>query len=205
MRHPRSRRLAAVALAAVLMATAACSDGDADDRAEFESTDDTSPAPTDDGVDGAATVTGEGAAIGVSFPDPDDVVAEATFPAPNHPGEEIRIGVESIIVTEQTMELRLVITPLFDEGPVSVLDLLENGTGVVPGTLIDRVNLKEYVVLTDGPNRYETNGRLVEAVEGQTVAFQRFFAPPEDDIDVIDVKVHDALPVFEDVPLTFED
>ncbi len=73
--------------------------------------------------------------------------------------------------------------------------------GVIPATLIDRQHLKECTVLRDRGRRYETDSQLARARTGESVGYQRFFAAPEDDIDV---KVHDDLPVFEDVPLSFE-
>jgi hypothetical protein len=38
-----------------------------------------------------------------------------------------------------------------------------------------------------------------------SVGYQAFFAAPEDEISTIDVRLAESWPVFEDVPLTFED
>jgi len=185
------RHALALALASAL-AVAACG-GDDDAPADA--------APTTDATEPAADAGPE-----VSRLDPDDVVADATFTMPGT-DDEVRIGVVGVFVTDEAMELRLVVTPGFDDDgePVRVYDLLQNGTGVIPTTLIDRQNLKEYTVLREGSSRrYETDPLRIEAAAGETVGWQRFFAPPEDDIDVIDVKVHDRWPTFADVPLTDE-
>lgn len=61
--------------------------------------------------------------------------------------------------------------------------------------MIDRQHLKEYTVIREdriGGRRYETDPVAAAALPGESVGFQRFFAAPEDDIDVVDVKLHDA-------------
>ena len=206
MRHPFPRRLAALAAVALIGLSACGGDGEPQAQVDLDETSttterNTSRDDTDDVGPGTDTDTAD-----VAFPDPDDVVAEATFTSPNSDGDEVRVGIESIVVTDTTMELRLVITPvtISSDDEMSVYDLLQNGTGVIPTTLIDREHLKEYTVLRDGGRRYETDSQLARARTGESVGYQRFFAAPEDDIDVIDVKVHDDLPVFEDVPLSFE-
>ena len=132
--------------------------------------------------------------------------ADATFTVPGTEKDEVRFGIESIVVSGATMELRLVMTPEFDDGgkAASFYDATGQNSSL---TLIDRENLKEYRVLeADGGGRWYKNDEvLTEALPGQSVAFQAFFAAPEDDIQAVDVKLADSWPVFEDVPLTFED
>lgn len=211
MRH-LPRRLAPIAVVG-LLALGACSPGGTD--AEFDdagSTADATPksddATTDDATGAAAdggTDASEGTA-GVDFPDPEDVVADATFTVPGTEKDKVRIGVESIVVSGGTMELRLVVTPEYDDGgrAASVYDTFGEQMSVA---LIDRENLKEYQVLeADGGGRwYRTDPVYAKALPGQSVGYQSFFAAPEDDVTTVDVKLTDSWPVFEDVPLTFED
>ncbi|MFE7405357.1 hypothetical protein [Isoptericola sp. NPDC057559] len=218
-------RLAPLAVVS-LLALAACSPGDAagfdDAGATAQVTDGATTSPAADGEDDAdpasndsTTGSGEGSGEGsgggsgrpgVDFPDPDDVIADATFTVPGTEDKKVRIGVESVVVSGRTTELRLVMTPEFDDGgqPASFYD----ATGEAPAlTLIDRENLKEYSVLeADGGGRwYRSDPVFTTALPGQSVGYQAFFAAPEDDITAVDVKLADSMPVFEDVPLTFED
>jgi hypothetical protein len=144
--------------------------------------------------------------VGVDFPDPEKVVADATFTVPGTEADKVRFGIESIVVSERTMELRLVMTPEFDDGgrAASVYDALGQDTNIA---LIDRENLKEYHVLAaDGGGRwYRSDPVHTKALPGMPVGYQAFFAAPEDDISTIDVRLAESWPVFEDVPLTFED
>ncbi|MFD6179312.1 MULTISPECIES: hypothetical protein [unclassified Isoptericola] len=204
-------RLAPLAVVS-LLALAACSPGDAagfDDAAPTPTvTDEATTSPAADGEDqGSNEGAGEDSGTpGVDFPDPDDVIADATFTVPGTEDKKVRIGVESIVVSGPTTELRLVMTPEFDDGgrPASFYD----ATGEAPSlTLIDRENLKEYrVVEADGGGRwFRSDPVFTTALPGQSVGYQAFFAAPEDDITTVDVKLAESMPVFEDVPLTFED
>ncbi|MFE6968684.1 hypothetical protein [Isoptericola sp. NPDC057653] len=213
-------RLAPLAVVS-LLALAACSPGDAagfDDAGATAQVTDATTSPAADGEDDAdpasndsTTGSGEGSGggsgrPGVDFPDPDDVIADATFTVPGTEDKKVRIGVESVVVSGRTTELRLVMTPEFDDGgqPASFYD----ATGEAPAlTLIDRENLKEYSVLeADGGGRwYRSDPVFTTALPGRSVGYQAFFAAPEDDITAVDVKLADSMPVFEDVPLTFED
>jgi len=210
-------RLAPLAVVSLLALTA-CSPGDAagfdDAGTTTQVTDGATTSPAADGAEGADAATdsddsGEdetSGQAGVDFPDPDDVVADATFTVPGTEDKKVRFGVESIVVSGATMELRLVMTPEFDDGgrPASFYD----ATGEAPSlTLIDRENLKEYrVVEADGGGRwFRSDPVFTTALPGQSVGYQAFFAAPEDDITTVDVKLAESMPVFEDVPLTFED
>lgn len=149
---------------------------------------------------GEADETGESGVPGVEFPDPDDAIAEEVFTAPGTEGTQVRVGIEEIIVTERTMELRLLLTPEGGED-MTASGMLGHQRGA---TLIDRENLKEYGAVNYSGQYYGTDAH-VEMPSGQTVGFQRFYAPPEDDITEIDVVLDLSWPPFEDVPLTVED
>ncbi|WP_277207726.1 hypothetical protein [Isoptericola croceus] len=170
---------------AVALAVSGCSTptgGDAQEgvAAQSSSTDDAEPLGT----------------IGVDFPDPDAVIADGTFTLPGT-DDDVRIGITSLTVRGDVTELRLVFTPQYSTKPVSVFDMLGQASGGLD--LIDREHLKEY------RSGYTTDVVGAKAAQGESVGFQAFYAAPEDDITVIDVKVHDSWPVFEDVPLTIED
>ncbi len=134
------------------------------------------------------------------------VIAEDVFPAEDVPRAEVRVGIEGIIVTDETMELRLVLTPEEGAAGIQVGDVL-NEVLAVDVRLIDRENLKEYKVLCSGgcsaSDRYQPN-YFSDLTAGQSLAFPSSTLPPEDDIDNIDVQINSSLPVFEDVPLTLE-
>lgn len=185
-----STRLAALALAGAL--TLAGCTSSADDEPGAGSAGPGAEQDADPPADGDAQPTG---VIGVDFPDPDDVIADATFAAPGTQ-DDVRVGIESLTVRGDFIELRLVFTPLYGDEPVSVFSMLGESSNI---DLIDRANLKEY---REG---YGTDPVDARAAQGESVGYQVFYAAPEDDIDVVDVKVHDSWPVFEDVPLTSED
>ncbi|MEN5072699.1 hypothetical protein ABE437_02695 [Isoptericola cucumis] len=215
MRH-LPRRLAPIAVVS-LLALGACSSGGPDAEFDDAGTAETTAgaeSPADDAAESPDATSGatdedgaeSGGTPGVDFPDPEDVVADATFTVPGTEDDEVRFGIESIVVSGRTTELRLVMTPEFDDGgkAASFYDAVDRDTQI---TLIDRENLKEYRVLeADGGGRwYESDAVHTKALPGQSVGYQAFFAAPEDDITTVDVKLADSWPVFEDVPLTFED
>jgi hypothetical protein len=208
MRH-LSHRLAPIAAVMTLLALSACTPESP--SAEFDATPtQTADRPTDTSEDTTDATGGNTeqptGTVGVDFPDPEKVVADATFTVPGTEGDEVRFGIESIVVSDRTMELRLVMTPEFDDGgrAASVYDALGQDTNIA---LIDRENLKEYHVLAaDGGGRwYRSDPVHTKALPGMSVGYQAFFAAPEDEISTIDVRLAESWPVFEDVPLTFED
>lgn len=211
MRH-LPRRLAPIAVVSLLALSACTTAPDA----EFDDAAATAETTTDTGAEDGVASTDDAAGdtdgdeptgtVGIDFPDPENVVADATFTVPGTEKDEVRFGVESITVSGRTMELRLVMTPEFDDGggAASVYDALAADTQI---TLIDRENLKEYSVLRDdsGGVSFESDVVHTEALPGQSVGFQAIFAAPEDKITSIDVQLANSWPAFKDVPLTFED
>ncbi|QGH68185.1 hypothetical protein [Pseudactinotalea sp. HY158] len=208
MKTPIRRPLVAIALAGVLT-LAGCSGQDA----EFDRADQSSPAAGDSGrsaTGGSEDPDGEpvasGDPINATWPDPDDVIAEDVFPTLKSEKQKVRIGIQSIVVSGETMELRLVFTPEENVEEVRLNEITKNMWHEVPIALIDRENLKRYTVLTevDGGGLYQTDSD-VKARLGESVGFQAFYPAPVDDIDHVDVELGENLPLFEDVPLTFED
>lgn len=199
-------RAAALAVAGIIL-LAGCS---SEDPAEFddsgsptgESEESSAPEDEPESGDDETEVVNTGEAIGASWPDPNNVVAEDVFPVPGSERDKIRIGIEAIVVTDETMELRLMLTPEEGGDGIRVWDVLREQIAIEV-RLIDRVNLKEYSVLKADGKRYMPNDSA-RLTAGHTLGYPIFYAPPEDDIDKVDVRLNSSLPIFEDVPLTYE-
>src|SRR5699024_11417848 len=83
--------------------------------------------------------------------DPDDVIAETTYPmaASDVDGGTITVGVHELKVDGQTMLLTLYFTPEFDGD--DALNLFQmHGYSQLSPVLNDRANLKQYTVLDGG-------------------------------------------------------
>jgi hypothetical protein len=117
------------------------------------------------------------------------------------------VGIQSLTVEDETMVLRLVITPDFasasDDEPVTLGDAMDVGAEFfgVSLRLIDRENLKEYSVIHDNADWWASASGEVEAVNGEPMYAFAVFAAPEDDIDAIDVRLSEQWPEFTDVPI----
>ncbi|PZR53527.1 hypothetical protein DNL40_08505 [Xylanimonas oleitrophica] len=142
--------------------------------------------------------------ITVEGPDPDDVIADGTFTVPGSRDDQVRVGIQRLAVEGDVMNLRLVLTPLYDNdgSAVSVFQMFDQTIGIV---LIDRENLKEYRAVHWTAGTWSTDAVHAKAFEGESVGYQTWFAAPVDDIDTIDVQLHASWPVFEDVPIVRED
>ena len=155
------------------------------------------------GEDGNETAAGE--PIGATWPDGENLVAEDVFPTLKSEDQKVRVGIEGIFVTDKTMELRMVFTPEENLDEIRANVITKNQYQEVDIDLIDRENLKKYSVIEeiDGAKRYQTPSD-VTARMGETVGYQVFYPAPVDDIDHVDIDLGKGLPIFEDVPLTFE-
>ena len=205
------RNMVAAASLASLIAVAGCGG----ESAEFEtggtgSADSGDAGETDtESGDDAGAEDGDSAAsgepIGATWPDAENLVAEDVFPTLKSADQKVRVGIEGIFVTDKTMELRMVFTPAENLDEVRANDITKNMYQDVNIALIDRENLKKYYVIEeiDGAKRYQTPSD-VKARMGETVGYQVFYPAPVDDIDHVDIDLGNGLPIFEDVPLTFE-
>lgn len=206
------RNMVAAASLASLLAVAGCGG----ESAEFETgknggadSGDTSDAANPDsgedtgGEDAGGATAGE--PIAATWPDAENLVAEDVFPTLKSADQKVRVGVEGIFVTDKTMELRMVFTPEENLDEVRANDITKNMYQEVSIALIDRENLKKYYVIKeiDGAQRYQTPSDA-KARMGETVGYQIFYPAPVDDIDRVDIDLGNGLPIFEDVPLTFE-
>ncbi len=138
--------------------------------------------------------------------DPADVVAETTYPlqasdaAPE--GGTVTVGVHSLQVQGQTMLLTLYFTPEYEGGQqMTQYDMLGH---VMQPVLNDRENLKQYVLLGDGPTPGEkwtsydgTANTGTEVSSGETIVWWGYYAAPEDDVDSLAVAAVAGAPELE--------
>ena len=195
-----TRLLAPLALVAALV-LAGCSD----DPAEFDSSDGgSSPSQDQTGADGAQD--GGGTAT-VSQIDPTDVVAEYSVDLP--PGAEapggstLTVGIHSLRVIGDVMLLEIYFTPEItgnDSESWSLYGLNGSSRSFWP-TLTDREHLKQYQLISDGPNRWTVDNVYTQTTDGQPVLWWGYYAAPEDDIDSITIQVTDGHPVIDDLPI----
>ncbi|WP_265522338.1 hypothetical protein [Oerskovia flava] len=135
------------------------------------------------------------------------VVAQQVVPDVERPDDTATVGVQSLTVEGETMVLRLVVTP--DFASVGDSEAVPLGEVFNPSLffgvslrLIDRENLKEYSVISEGNRWWATGQRDVEALRGEPMYAYAVFAAPEDDIEVVDVVLREDYPVLPDVPIT---
>lgn len=195
MRHPRLRATAAAVV--LVAALAGCTAGqEPDDGAPTAEAD-------ADGADGDARRDGGPVVIGAHEYEP---IVEATFEVPRGEGNEVTVGLVSLVASGQTTELRLVMTPSFpdadDDERISVYDMF--GKQVMP-RLWDVQNLREYQQVADTGRDFETDVVRADVRNGEPVLYQAWFPFPEARPEALDVVLHPAWPVVEDVPVTYED
>lgn len=157
--------------------------------------------PVDSGDDPAATNN----SVTVDTPSFDNVVMDGTFEVSRTPGTKVRVGVEGVYVSGPVMELRLVLEKLEGDGHTDVLQVLQETLNNPDLSLVDRVNLKRYFIMVDGSsNKLVTPWRTMLELN-QPIAYQAFFAAPEDAIEAIDVVFTSGIPSFQDIPITYQD
>lgn len=189
--HPTSpvpllRRVAV--LGAVALALTGCTPDAKDD-----------PEPT-----ASASATGGPVVVGAQEYEP---ILEVTLPVPRSTkGSETTVGLVSLVQSGKVTELRVVLTPDFpaaEEGEaISIYDMF--GKDVLP-TIWDVANLRSYGVLADTGRDFETDVVHAEVANGEPILYQAFFPALEGRPETVDVVLHAAWPVFEDVPVTYED
>lgn len=147
----------------------------------------------------------EGAAAGGATLDPADAVAHAEVTLP---GVEGSIGVDLFpLETEGKVQtLNVLLTPDFPElGENEVISIYEMlGETSFSPQLIDKTNLKTYSVIASRQNQsitWSTEVVDTKTTNGETVAVWAVYAAPEDDVESLDVMLHDGWPVFEDIPV----
>ncbi len=184
-------RIAAAFVVASLLVLGACSNGD--------------EAPPPDQQQSAASeeaVESDSDAGAVQF-DPEDVIVEQTYALTENPDDAVTVGIQSLVVDGPAMTLTMVVTPDFssvsDDEAVSLFDI--NEETLFRPTLLDRANLKEYSVITDGGVAWASDNVETRTRNGTPMRVFATFAAPEDDIDAIEVSFRSVWTPFTDVPI----
>ena len=184
-------RIAAAFVVASLLVLGACSNGD--------------EAPPPDQQQSAASeeaVESDSDAGAVQF-DPEDVIVEQTYALTENPDDAVTVGIQSLVVDGPAMTLTMVVTPDFssvsDDEAVSLFDI--NEETLFRPTLLDRTNLKEYSVITNGGVAWASDNVETRTRNGTPMRVFATFAAPEDDIDAIEVSFRSVWTPFTDVPI----
>lgn len=150
-----------------------------------------------DGRDGEAAAS----AIAPSA-DPGKSIVKATFDSPIAAGAKVDIAVLGLKVTGKLAQLTLAITPhvVGETDSPSVYDL--NGGNRPEAALIDTVNLKRYVVVTDAAgNQLQPDYITVKLQNEQPNVQTYYFAAPPPNVQKMDLVFGRWLP-FRDVPVS---
>lgn len=132
-------------------------------------------------------------------------ILETRQPVPGSAEDEVTLGLVSLTAEGSTVELRVLMTPHFaGDDPTetrSVYDML--GQDHNP-RIVDVGALTQYDVISGSGTKLSTDPVLAETVNGRPVLYQAWFPRPEGEPRTVDVRLHDAWPAFEDVPVTWE-
>jgi len=132
-------------------------------------------------------------------------VLETRLPVPGSVEDEVTLGLVSLTAEGSTVELRVLFTPHFaGDDPTeehSVYDML--GHDHDP-RIVDIGALTQYDVVSSSGTDLATDVVHAGTVNGRPVLYQAWFPRPEGDPETVDVRLHDAWPAFEDVPVTWE-
>jgi hypothetical protein len=150
-----------------------------------------------DGRDGDAVAS----AVAPSA-NPDKAIVKATFDSPIAAGAKVDIAILGLKVTGKLAQLTLAITPhvVGETDSPSVYDL--NGGNRPEAALIDTVNLKRYVVVTDAAgNQLQPDYITVKLQNEQPNVQTYYFAAPPPNVRNVDLVFGRWLP-FRDVPIS---
>ncbi|MEU9017964.1 hypothetical protein [Actinomadura sp. NPDC048394] len=131
----------------------------------------------------------------------DKPVAKATFTTPMAPGAKVDIAVMGLRVKGKLATLSLQWTPHVPGDTNTPTPYRLNGERGLDASLIDPVNLKRYVVVTDsGSRRLESDDVLTNLPNEQTTLTSHTFAAPPANVKSIDLQLG-SWPTFRDVPI----
>ncbi|HEU5032042.1 MAG TPA: hypothetical protein VFV01_44485 [Spirillospora sp.] len=131
----------------------------------------------------------------------DKPVAKATFGSPMAPGAKVDIAVMGLRVKGRLATLTLQWTPHVPGGTSTPTPYRLNGERGLDASLIDPVNLKRYVVVTDsGSRRLESDDVLTNLPNGQATLTSHSFAAPPANVKGVDLQLG-SWPAFRDVPI----
>ncbi|MCB7135084.1 hypothetical protein [Cellulosimicrobium marinum] len=135
-------------------------------------------------------------------------VLEVRLPVPGSAEDEVTVGLVSLVAEGPTVELRVLLTPHFVEDDPdrpeehSVYDML--GSHHDPW-LLDVDTLTRYDVVSAPGEDLSTDIVYAQTTNDRALLYQAWFPRPEGDPAAVDVRLHDAWPAFEDVPVTWEE
>lgn len=134
-----------------------------------------------------------------------ETVAEEVVTVPSEDGgdEQVRVGVEPIVVRGSTMRLRLQLTPLGpvggDEDRITVYDMT---AGELHPRAVDPYRLVSYEPVSSRGLELETDQFGASTAVGGTVRYEVYLPRPVDEsISSLYVSVLPTWPTFEDVPV----
>jgi hypothetical protein len=190
MSRIRTRTAVVLAIASVLL-LGACSDGDE------------APPPGQQQSAASEEAVESDSDAGAAQFDPEDVIVEQTYALTERPEDAVTVGIQSLVVDGPVTTLTMVVTPDFasvsDDEAVSLFDI--NEETLFRPTLLDRANLKEYSVITDGGVAWASDNVETRTRNGTPMRVFATFAAPEDDIDAIEVSFRSVWTPFTDVPI----
>lgn len=132
-------------------------------------------------------------------------ILETRLSVPGSAEDEVTVGLVSLTAEGSTVELRVLFTPHFaGDDPTeaySIYDML--GHDHDP-RIVDIGALTQYDVVSSSGTDLATDVVHADTVNGDAVLYQAWFPRPEGDPETVDVRLHDAWPTFEDVPVTWE-
>lgn len=183
------RALVTVAVGSLLVGLAGCgSDEPATPTSSDPTSEETSASTSGAGVQKVST----------------DAFVEQTVPVGGSAEDTVTVGVQSLVVEGDIMTLTLVYTPRFgsidEDYDLSLYDVLSPDSATRP-KLLDRTNLKEYSIISDGGDHWATETIGFDAPNGEPVVYWAVYAAPQDDIDVMDIRISQAWPEFTGVPI----
>jgi hypothetical protein len=185
-----SHRAAATAAAALLLAgaLAGCS---------------TSGGGSDGGSGGSGGSHGaaQGSLGKVSVDRFDKPVAKATFDSPMAPGAKVDIAVMGLRVKGRLATLTLQWTPHVTGNTNTPTPYRLNGERGLDASLIDPVNLKRYVVVSDSSSHnLQSDDVLTNLPNEQATLTSHTFAAPPESVKSLDLQLG-SWPTFRDVPV----
>ncbi len=131
-------------------------------------------------------------------------VAQATLAVPNKPEDKVDVGVVSLTAKGTSVELRVVMTPHLAAAGDDINVFTMFGSSVHP-QLVDVGALTSYELLATSGKQLETDVVDAKTQDGKPLLYQAWFPRPQGDPAAVDVWLHGSWPVFEDVPVTYED
>lgn len=141
---------------------------------------------------------GSGTPVHTDQPGPEDALETIAYDLSD--GTTVTLGLHSLRVEGELMILELSFTP--EIGATGTADLFTLNRGSRIGPLInDRVNLRQYQVLTDSDGVWATGSGPggPRAAGGQTLTWTGHYAAPIDDIDTLTIAVTAGVVEFTDV------